>query len=83
MSFIAFMSLIQARFGLAWCAVKEGHVLGASEDMTVCHWQVLAVSQIIPSLTAYTGTSTRIKKGRMQLNPWLYIRVTPLQWAYV
>ncbi|KAK0199075.1 WD40 repeat-like protein [Armillaria mellea] len=27
-------------FGLAWNPVKTGNVLGASEDMTVCHWDV-------------------------------------------
>ncbi|TFK42029.1 WD40-repeat-containing domain protein [Crucibulum laeve] len=27
-------------YGLAWNPVKAGHVLGASEDMTVCHWDV-------------------------------------------
>ncbi|KAH9948186.1 WD40 repeat-like protein [Amylocystis lapponica] len=27
-------------FGLAWSPLKSGHVLGASEDMTVCHWDI-------------------------------------------
>lgn len=27
-----------ARFGLSWSPNLEGHILGASEDMTVCHW---------------------------------------------
>jgi histone-binding protein RBBP4 len=27
------------RFGLAWNPNKKGHILGASEDKTVCHWQ--------------------------------------------
>lgn len=27
------------RFGLAWNPCKKGHILGASEDKTVCHWQ--------------------------------------------
>ncbi|KAG1886065.1 WD40-repeat-containing domain protein [Suillus subluteus] len=36
-------------FGLAWNPVKGGHILGASEDMTVCHWDI----------NSYTkGTST-------------------------
>lgn len=26
------------RYGLAWNPSKVGHVLGASEDMTICHW---------------------------------------------
>lgn len=25
-------------YGLAWSPLKKGHVLGASEDMTICHW---------------------------------------------
>ncbi|KAI6031352.1 WD40 repeat-like protein [Pisolithus microcarpus] len=27
-------------FGLAWSPTKAGHILGASEDMTICHWDV-------------------------------------------
>ncbi|KAH7930459.1 WD40 repeat-like protein [Leucogyrophana mollusca] len=27
-------------FGLAWSPANAGHVLGASEDMTVCHWDI-------------------------------------------
>ncbi|KAK7025469.1 Histone acetyltransferase type B subunit 2 [Paramarasmius palmivorus] len=27
-------------YGLAWNPNKAGHILGASEDMTVCHWDV-------------------------------------------
>ncbi|EGO05289.1 hypothetical protein SERLA73DRAFT_174369 [Serpula lacrymans var. lacrymans S7.3] len=27
-------------YGLAWNPAKAGHVLGASEDMTVCHWDI-------------------------------------------
>ncbi|KAF9011159.1 histone acetyltransferase type B subunit 2 [Cyathus striatus] len=30
----------RGKYGLAWNPVKAGHVLGASEDMTVCHWDV-------------------------------------------
>jgi len=34
-----FLSRCQSvRYGLAWNPVKAGHVLGASEDMTICHW---------------------------------------------
>lgn len=28
-------------YGLAWNPLKMGHVLGASEDMTICHWYVV------------------------------------------
>ena len=30
----------RARYGLAWSPLKAGHILGASEDTTVCHWYV-------------------------------------------
>lgn len=35
--------LLPARFGLAWSPIKMGHILGASEDTTVCHWHVYAL----------------------------------------
>lgn len=38
-------------FGLAWNPVKAGHVLGASEDTTVCHWDI----------NSYTKTKTTIE----------------------
>ncbi|KAH7915677.1 WD40 repeat-like protein [Hygrophoropsis aurantiaca] len=38
-------------FGLAWSPAKAGHVLGASEDMTVCHWDV----------NSYTKTKSTIE----------------------
>jgi len=38
-------------FGLAWSPRKEGHVLGASEDTTVCHWDI----------TSYSKTKTSIE----------------------
>ncbi|GLB43520.1 putative histone-binding protein RBBP4 or subunit C of CAF1 complex [Lyophyllum shimeji] len=38
-------------FGLAWNPVKAGHVLGASEDMTVCHWDI----------NSYTKANTTIE----------------------
>jgi histone-binding protein RBBP4 len=25
-------------YGLAWSPTKGGHIIAASEDMTVCHW---------------------------------------------
>ncbi|KZP28926.1 WD40 repeat-like protein [Athelia psychrophila] len=30
----------QEGFGLAWNPLKSGYILGASEDMTICHWDV-------------------------------------------
>lgn len=29
-------------YGLAWSPLKAGHILGASEDLTVCHWDINA-----------------------------------------
>nr|GAT59830.1 WD40 repeat-like protein [Mycena chlorophos] len=40
----------QEGYGLAWNPLKEGHILGASEDTTVCHWDI----------TSY-GTKTSIE----------------------
>jgi hypothetical protein len=36
------------RFGLAWNPNKKGHILGASEDKTVCHWQgILSCARLV------------------------------------
>ncbi|RDX51929.1 histone acetyltransferase type B subunit 2 [Lentinus brumalis] len=32
-------------YGLAWSPLKAGHVLGASEDTTVCHWDINSYSK--------------------------------------
>ncbi|KAJ7070670.1 WD40-repeat-containing domain protein [Mycena amicta] len=32
-------------YGLAWNPVKEGHILGASEDTTVCHWDITSYTK--------------------------------------
>ncbi|EPT03454.1 hypothetical protein FOMPIDRAFT_1058699 [Fomitopsis schrenkii] len=32
-------------FGLAWNPTKMGHILGASEDTTVCHWDITSYSK--------------------------------------
>ncbi|KAK7063901.1 histone acetyltransferase type B subunit 2 [Favolaschia claudopus] len=37
-------------YGLAWNPVKAGNVLGASEDMTVCHWDVNSYSKAKTSI---------------------------------
>lgn len=42
-------------FGLAWSAVKKGHILGSSEDMTVCHWYVSALNSLYAVLTSIQG----------------------------
>lgn len=45
-------------FGLAWNPIKAGHILGASEDMTICHWDVNAYTK-----TKNTIEPTTIFKG--------------------
>ncbi|TEB38541.1 histone acetyltransferase type B subunit 2 [Coprinellus micaceus] len=37
-------------YGLAWSPNKKGHILGASEDMTVCHWDVNSYSKAKTSI---------------------------------
>ncbi|KAI0050615.1 histone acetyltransferase type B subunit 2 [Auriscalpium vulgare] len=37
-------------FGLAWNPNKEGHILGASEDKTICHWDVRGYQKANPSI---------------------------------
>ncbi|KAH9929735.1 WD40 repeat-like protein [Fomitopsis serialis] len=32
-------------FGLVWNPIKEGHILGASEDTTVCHWDITSYTK--------------------------------------
>jgi histone-binding protein RBBP4 len=32
-------------FGLAWSPVRKGNILSASEDMTVCHWDVTSYTK--------------------------------------
>ncbi len=58
------------RFGLAWNPNKKGHILGASEDKTVCHWQgylcctpfsrVLTISRL-RDLNAYSKANSTIE----------------------
>ncbi|KAL0568163.1 Histone acetyltransferase type B subunit 2 [Marasmius crinis-equi] len=45
-------------YGLAWNPNKAGHILGASEDMTVCHWDVNSYTKgktSIEPLAVYKG----------------------------
>lgn len=43
------------RFGLAWNGAKTGHILGASEDMTICHWYATLVLYITNEFNAFKG----------------------------
>ncbi|KAJ2920616.1 hypothetical protein H1R20_g16479, partial [Candolleomyces eurysporus] len=48
-------------YGLAWNPNKKGHILGASEDMTICHWDVNAYSKAKSTLeptTVFRGHSS-------------------------
>ncbi|OSD06185.1 histone acetyltransferase type B subunit 2 [Trametes coccinea BRFM310] len=45
-------------YGLAWNPLKTGHVLGASEDTTVCHWDINSYSKtknVIEPTTVFRG----------------------------
>ncbi|KAF9270853.1 histone acetyltransferase type B subunit 2 [Marasmius fiardii PR-910] len=41
-------------YGLSWSPTKAGHVLGASEDMTVCHWDVNSYTKAKTSIEPTT-----------------------------
>ncbi|CAL1694350.1 unnamed protein product [Somion occarium] len=41
-------------FGLSWNPVKQGHILGASEDMTVCHWDISSYTKAKTSIEPTT-----------------------------
>jgi len=48
-------------YGLAWSPTKMGHILGASEDMTICHWDITSYSKTkttIEPLAIYRGHSS-------------------------
>ncbi|KAI0718924.1 histone acetyltransferase type B subunit 2 [Cerioporus squamosus] len=48
-------------YGLAWSPLKAGHVLGASEDTTVCHWDINSYSKAnntIEPTTVFRGHSS-------------------------
>jgi histone-binding protein RBBP4 len=50
-------------YGLSWSKVKEGHILSASEDTTVAHWDVQQYKKSAASLEPlrkYTGHSAYV-----------------------
>jgi len=54
------------RYGLAWNATTagEGHLLSASEDTTVCHWDIKAYSKsnsVLEPLRIYRGHSSVVE----------------------
>jgi len=45
-------------FGLDWSPIKPGHILGASEDMTVCQWDITSFTKgkkTLEPLAVYRG----------------------------
>lgn len=36
---------IKEGYGLSWSPLKEGHILDASEDTTICHWDITAYTK--------------------------------------
>ncbi|CAG8441478.1 8362_t:CDS:10 [Ambispora leptoticha] len=40
-------------YGLAWNPFKEGHLLDASEDMTICHWDITGYTKDTRSLDPF------------------------------
>ncbi|WVW86975.1 histone acetyltransferase type B subunit 2 [Kwoniella bestiolae CBS 10118] len=47
-------------YGLAWSTVKEGHILSASEDTTVAHWDIQGYQKkdpVLQPLRVYKGHS--------------------------
>ncbi|WFC98420.1 Histone acetyltransferase type B subunit 2 [Malassezia yamatoensis] len=51
-------------YGLAWNPVKQGHILAASEDTTVCHWDINAYQKdrtVLDPLQVYRGHSSIVE----------------------
>ncbi len=50
--------LLIPRYGLSWSPVAEGHIISASEDGTVAHWDVGQYDKTSPTISPlrkYTG----------------------------
>lgn len=57
------MPATDSSYGLSWNKVKEGHILSASEDTTVAHWDIQQYKKDgngIPPLRKYTGHSAYV-----------------------
>lgn len=51
-------------YGLAWNPVRQGHILAASEDTTVCHWDVNAYQKdktVLEPVQTYRGHSSIVE----------------------
>ncbi|CAO1620760.1 unnamed protein product [Jaminaea pallidilutea] len=54
----------QEGYGLAWSPLKQGHILAASEDTTVCHWDINTYKKgevNISPLATYRGHSAVVE----------------------
>lgn len=54
-------------YGLSWSTLKQGHVLSASDDTTVCHWDVGGYQkgkQTMDPLKVYRGHSAVVEVSR-------------------
>lgn len=50
--------------------MKEGHVLGGSEDMTICHWSVLLVRIILIMFLMFSFRDMNMySKGKSSIEP--------------
>lgn len=59
-TFLAFVT----RYGLAWNPLKQGHILAASEDTTVCHWDINSYKKgdnTIQPVQTYRGHSAIVE----------------------
>ncbi|KAG8965172.1 Histone acetyltransferase type B subunit 2 [Tulasnella sp. 419] len=58
---IELVGQVKEGFGLDWSPVRTGHILGASEDMTICQWDLNSYAKgntTIEPLNVYTGHSS-------------------------
>lgn len=54
----------QEGYGLAWNPIRQGHILAASEDTTVCHWDINAYQKktaTLEPLKVYRGHSSIVE----------------------
>ena len=53
------------RYGLVWSPLKAGHILGASEDMTICQWYVFGAILVFRGCSCvFAGISTRTPRRK-------------------
>ncbi|KAJ3969824.1 hypothetical protein EV361DRAFT_325265 [Lentinula raphanica] len=65
-------------YGLAWNPNKAGHILGASEDMTVCHWECQVYSKensTIQTTTMFRGHTSVVGDADWHKKEYLFASV--------